>query len=202
MFSKLTLLVLLCGLFYSNFTVAEPVRLSQDEGLKGRFTQLRYLEGFEQPIRSSGDFYVVSDVGLIWQTLVPIESRMEIDQEGIRQSVRGGEVTHIRVGQFPALSFLKTALEQSLAGNWDYLESLAGKKLVKSGDHWSLEYNPAADDPDLAFEKITFEIGDYLDKVEIVRTQGDRDVITFHDQVRLPKSVVQEEFDQKAEAAQ
>ncbi|MCR9212223.1 MAG: outer membrane lipoprotein carrier protein LolA [Proteobacteria bacterium] len=202
MFSKLTLLVLLCGLFYSSHTVAEPVRLNQDEGLKGKFTQQRYLEGFERPIESSGEFYVVPNVGLIWQTQAPIASRMEIDKNGISQSIRGGEVTRISLEQFPSLEILKEALEQSLAGNWEYLESLAGKELVKSGDIWSLEYEPGANGADLAFEKIAFEIGNYLDQVEVIKKNGDRDIITFSDQTHLPKEIVLKEFNNKVEADQ
>lgn len=202
MFSKLTLPVFVCCLFYSSFAIAEPVRLSDDEGLQGQFTQLRYLDGFEQPIRSTGDFYVAPNVGLIWQTRSPIASRMEIDEDGIRQTVQGGEVAYIRREQVPALEILRSALEQSLAGNWEYLETLAGSKWRKSADRWILEYQPAEDDAGLPFEKIVFEIGAYLDRVEVIRKQGDRDIISFKDHIRRPKSDILKEFSQGSSADQ
>jgi hypothetical protein len=161
---------------------AEPVRLAADEGLMGRFSQTRFLEGFEKPIISEGQFYLLPGKALIWKTEKPFKTFMVVDNEGISQSIAGKEVSKLSISRFPALAVLRDVLEDSLSGNWEPLERMTGSKIIKNANSWRLEFVPATSEMTLPFAALSFEMTNYLDKVEISKGEKDRDVIIFFDQ--------------------
>tara|TARA_R110000787_G_scaffold44210_3_gene108491 strand:+ start:25443 stop:26051 length:609 start_codon:yes stop_codon:yes gene_type:complete len=171
---------------------AAPLTLGEGEALMGRFQQERYLRGFDKPIRSSGEFFLLPKDALIWQTETPFDSRMVIDKEGLSQGMNGAEVTRLGFKQFPAFKLLRDTLENSLSGNWAPLEEMAGEKLQPSEEQFSLRFSPKDSGLSLPFAYLNFRISDFLDVVEIVKSNGDRDVITFSDQRIAPVETVTE----------
>ncbi len=166
---------------------AAPQTLKEGEALMGRFEQARYLRGFEKPILSEGVFFLMPKSSLVWQTEAPFHSRMVIDDEGLSQSVGGAEVTRLSFKQFPGFKLLRETFENSLGGNWQSLEELAGAKLIPAADgKFSLRFTPQASGLNLPFAYLNFSIGDFLEMVEIVKSNGDRDVISFSEQRIAP----------------
>ena len=176
------------------------MRLVDGEGLKGNFVQFRHLAGFVKPIRSKGEFYLLPGVGLIWQTVSPVSSRMIIDEGTVTHSMGGDVVSRISIQQFPALKVLKAALENSLAGNWEYLETLAGESLKKTQETWTLRYEPKVENGKTVFREVLFVIGDYLERAEILKDEGDTDIILFSNQTVLPKEEILPQFKAGGEA--
>jgi hypothetical protein len=179
---RLVSLSLSVVLFLSQFSYADPVRLNDDEGLTGKFSLSRFLTGFERPILSEGKFFLIPKVGLVWQTETPFKMRMDIDDEGINQSLEGEEISRISNSRFPALIFLRDVLENSLSGNWEPLENLAGSTLEKQSSGWRLNYSISESRQDLPFKTLVFDISDFVDLVTITKEGGDKDVIRFFDQ--------------------
>ncbi|MEX1036439.1 MAG: outer membrane lipoprotein carrier protein LolA [Sneathiella sp.] len=171
---------------------AAPLTLKEGEALMGRFEQARYLRGFDKPILSSGQFFLLPGDALIWQTKTPFSNRMVIDGDGLRQGMNGAEVTRLGFKQFPGFKLLRDTLENSLSGNWAPLEEMAGARLHPSEGSFSLRFSPKASGLSLPFAYLNFEIGDFLDVMEIVKSNGDRDVITFSDQRIAPVDAVTE----------
>ncbi|USG62620.1 outer membrane lipoprotein carrier protein LolA [Sneathiella marina] len=183
---KLAFLTLSFCLILYQPTSADPVRLAPDEGLMGKFSQSRFLAGFDKPIISAGQFFLLPGTALIWQTEKPFKSFMVIDDEGISQSVAGKEISKLSIAQFPSLSVLRDVLEDSLSGNWEPLETMTGSKTVRDTDSWRLEFIPAESDVKFPFTALSFEMTDYLDKIDIKKGEEDRDIITFSDQQKAP----------------
>ena len=195
-------MMLILGLCTSMTARAEPQKLAAGEGLQGRFEQVRHLTGFEQPIRSTGVFYLLPGIELIWQTETPFRTRTILDDFGVRQDVKGRQVTQIELSRFPGLKVLRDALEDSLSGNWQQLEALSGHKLQKNGDKWLLQMAPQPGGPSLPFQQVNFQIGRYLETVEIVKEGGDKDVITFFDQKQAPIAQIRQSADDNGGPAQ
>ena len=152
----------------------------------GRFEQARYLRDFDKPIISQGEFFLIPKSMLIWQTEKPFFSRMMIDEDGLSQGLKGAEVTRLSFKQFPGFRVLRDTLENSLSGNWAPLEEMADAKMLPADGKYSLQFSPKASGLGLPFAYLNFEIGDFLEKVEIVKSNGDRDVITFFSQRIAP----------------
>ena len=169
---------------------AAPLSLAKGEALMGRFEQARYLRGFDKPILSEGAFFLLPASRLIWQTETPFFSRMVIDEEGLSQGFKGAEVTRLSFKQFPGFKLLRDTLENSLSGNWAPLEEIAGTKLHPADGKYSLRFSPKTSGVTLPFAYLNFEIGDFLERVEIVKSNGDRDVITFSAQKIAPTEEV------------
>lgn len=148
----------------------------------GRFSQTRFLEGFDKPIISEGQFFLLPRTALIWKTEKPFKTFMVVDNEGISQSIAGKEISKLSISRFPALAVLRDVLEDSLSGNWEPLEKMTGSKIIKDANSWRLEFVPATSDVTLPVAALSFEMTDYLDKIEISKGKGDRDVIIFFDQ--------------------
>lgn len=197
---RLVLLSVFLSLFLNQFSNADPVRLGADEGLTGKFSLSRSLLGFERPILSEGQFFLIPKVGLIWQTEKPFKTRMVIDDEGISQSLEGAEVSRISSSRFPALAVLRDVLENSLSGNWEPLENLSGSKLKKEGSVWRLEYTMSTSNQKLPFKNLSFEISDFVDVVRIMKQGGDSDVIHFSDQQVETKDVVRQAAEKNRKA--
>jgi outer membrane lipoprotein-sorting protein len=163
-----------------------PLILGEGEAVMGRFVQARYLRDFDRPILSEGEFFLLPKSALIWQTEKPFFSRMVIDEDGLSQGLKGAEVTRLSFKQFPGFKLLRDTLENSLSGNWTPLEEMAGTKLLPADEKYTLRFSPKTSGLTLPFAYLNFEIGDFLETVEIVKSNGDRDVITFSDQKVAP----------------
>jgi len=187
MLKGLIVLLLLC---FSTPSVAAPIRLKDGEALQGHFTQLRHLSGFERPIKSQGQFYYIPEKGLIWQTEKPFNTRLEINKDGIRQSIEGDETMTISAAQFPALKTLHEVLEYSLRGNWSELEVKLGTKLIHNKTSWSLLFRPSDEKLSMAFKELHLEGSAYLDHLIIKKTKGDWDEIHFSNQMVLPQDAI------------
>lgn len=177
---RLLIIIVMAGAIFP--AQAAPVALKEGEGLMGRFQQARYLRGFDKPILSEGAFYLLPKSALIWQTEKPFFSRMVIDETGLSQALKGAEITRLSFKQFPGFKLLRDTFENSLGGNWAPLEEMAGAKLLPVDGGYTLRFAPKASGLNLPFAYLNFEIDDFLKTVEIVKSNGDRDVITFSDQ--------------------
>jgi outer membrane lipoprotein-sorting protein len=192
MFIRLTAL-LFFGFISSAATAQnKPEHLNDAEALQGHFTQLRHLSGFERPIKSEGDFYFIPDHGLIWQTVSPFNTRLEINKDGTRQSIEGEETMTLSVAQFPALKTLHEVLEQSLRGNWSELETQFKSPLSQTTTGWTLLFHPKDQNLSLAFEELQLSGARFLNQLIIKKTLGDWDEIHFSDQKVLPRDIVLE----------
>lgn len=176
-----------------------PLILGEGEAVMGRFVQARYLRDFDRPILSEGEFFLLPKSALIWQTEKPFFSRMIIDEDGLSQGMNGAEVTRLSFKQFPGFKLLRDTLENSLSGNWAPLEEMAGAKLLPADEKYTLRFSPKTSGLTLPFAYLNFEIGNFLETIEIVKSNGDRDVITFSDQKMAPVADVNAAVDASKE---
>lgn len=187
MFKGLIILLFLCIVTPS---MAAPVSLKDGEALQGSFTQLRHLSGYERPIKSQGKFYFIPEKGLIWQTEKPFNTRLEINKEGIRQSIEGEETMTLSATQFPALKTLHEVLEHSLRGNWSELEVKFGTKHIQKKDSWSLVFHPTEQKISRAFKELHLEGNAFLERLIIKKAKGDWDEIHFSEQMVLSQDAI------------
>ncbi|WP_028878973.1 outer membrane lipoprotein carrier protein LolA [Terasakiella pusilla] len=175
------LLTLLTLLFLSVSVQAQerPTQLQDGETLRGDFTQLRYLNGFNHAIKSSGVFEFTEETGLDWQTQTPFATRLIVSEKGMVQYVDGVETLKVTPDKFPALSTLHEVLTLSMTGAWDQLEAKYQASLEAIEGGWQLTFKPDGEAP---FEAVTLTGAEYLDQLVIRKPEGDRDEITFSNQ--------------------
>ncbi|CAA7626550.1 outer membrane lipoprotein carrier protein LolA [Magnetospirillum sp. UT-4] len=160
---------------------ADEILLKPGEVLRGHFVQERHLEGFKAPIRSQGRFTVVPGQGLIWRAETPFAVTTVVSPAGVVQSVAGTETTRLSAARLPVLARLYDMMAGALAGDWGALER--GFTVSRAGA--AITLTPRGSDESAAqqISAIRARMGRYVERVEIVRPNGDFDRLTFFEQV-------------------
>ncbi len=151
--------------------------------LQGRFVQLRQLSGFPAPLKSEGRFTLVAGRGLIWQAETPFAVTTVISPSGLVQEAGGVETMRLPAARLPFIARLYSMLGGALSGDWRSLEDAFTVSRDGDAAAWSLRLVPRrAGDAAIPFREILIQGGRFADRVEIVKPDGDRDILTFAEQ--------------------
>lgn len=181
---------------------AQNVTLNEGQVLRGQFEQKRYLSGLDRPVRSSGVFTLVAGRGLIWTTRRPFATTTIMTEAGLVQDVKGKETVRLSASRLPVMSKLYAMFGAALTGNWGAMQTAFTLTRQQSGQGWTIQLKSLrADDPNLPIKAINARGQRLLDEVEVVKTNDDRDVLTFSNQ-KLESSRLTPEEDEFLTRAQ
>jgi outer membrane lipoprotein-sorting protein len=72
---------------------ATCARLAQHQFISGNFEQEKTLSRLERSLKSSGDFIIAADRGMVWNTVKPFPSTLTLGKDFMIQSRPGGQKT-------------------------------------------------------------------------------------------------------------
>ena len=186
------LALLLLGFVFATSTMAPPAfaapavefaPLKKGQGLRGRFEQSRFLQGFRAPLKSSGTFFLAPGRGLIWKTEVPFALTTVMSPAGLVQEVGGRETMRMPSAQIPFMSKLYAMLSGALTGDWEGLSGTFNITHKADGKGWRLKLEPIhADDPGMPIRAIDLHGSRFLEDVDVIKLNGDRDRLIFLNQ--------------------
>lgn len=158
--------------------------LSAGQVLRGAFVQERFLKGFQAPLKSEGHFVLAPSRGLIWRTEAPFAVTTIMSPAGLVQEVKGNETMRLPASRLPFMSKLYTMLGGALTGDWKALEDMFVVERGGTAEAWTLHLTPKrADDPTMPIRAIDVRGGRFVEEVQIAKPDGDRDRLTFRDQL-------------------
>jgi hypothetical protein len=161
----------------------EVTPLAEGQVLRGRFEQLRFLQGFQSPLKSSGTFFLAPGLGLIWKTEMPFALTTVMSPSGLVQEVSGRETMRMPSARIPFMSKLYAMLGGALTGDWEGLSSAFTVTRKVDGKGWRLKLEPIkADDPGMPIRAIDLHGSRFLEGVELMKVNGDRDRLVFLNQ--------------------
>lgn len=161
----------------------EVTPLTKDQVLRGRFEQLRFLQGFQTPLKSAGTFVLAPELGLIWRTETPFELTTVMSPAGLVQEVGGRETMRMPSARIPFISKLYAMLGGALTGDWEALSGAFNITRKTEGKGWRLKLEPLrADDPEMPIRTIDLHGSHFLEDADVVKLNGDRDHLIFLDQ--------------------
>ena len=155
--------------------------LARPAVLRGRFEQDKQVVGFKKPLRSSGDFLLAGDRGVVWTTRQPFASELRLTRDSVSSRQDGQVVFSLDAGREPGVRAVNQLLFALLTGD---IRALAAQFKV-DGDarqgHWSLRLTPL--DPTLAkvLARIDLSGDDLVRQVELDEGNGDHTFIRFSD---------------------
>ena len=203
-------LILLLGLFFATSAVATPAYaasavevtpLAKGQVLRGRFEQARFLQGFRAPLKSSGTFFLAPGQGLIWKTEAPFALTTVMSPAGLVQEVGGRETMRMPSARIPFMSKLYAMLGGALTGDWEGLSSTFNITHKADGKRWRLKLEPIrADDPGMPIRAIDLHGSRFLEDVDVIKPNGDRDRLVFLNQKLESASPTPEESELLARA--
>jgi hypothetical protein len=205
-------LLILLNLLFAASTMAVPALtapaievtpLAEGQVLRGRFEQLRFLQGFQAPLKSSGTFFLAPGLGLIWKTETPFALTTVMSPAGLVQEVGGRETMRMPSARIPFMSKLYAMLGGALTGDWEGLSSAFNITQKADSKGWRLKLEPIrADDPAMPIRAIDLHGSRFLEDVDVIKLNGDRDRLVFLNQKLEWASPTPEESKLLARASQ
>ena len=93
------------------------MRLSEHPIVKGNFEQEKVLSRFGRSLRSSGDFVIASEQGMVWDTIRPFPSTLVLGQDYFVQSRPGGQRTVLSAAGNETFLGMAEVLSAVFSGN-------------------------------------------------------------------------------------
>jgi Outer membrane lipoprotein carrier protein LolA-like len=162
---------------------AQSLSLASGEVLRGRFTQQRFLQGFNAPLTSSGSFIVAPGRGIVWRGEVPFVLVTVMGPGGLTQRVAGGATTHYPASRLPAVARLYEIFAAALSGDWQKLAAVFDVRRDGTANGWTATLTPLrSGEGGLPLRQVVVRGSRYVDSVEVTRVNGDWDRIEFSQQ--------------------
>ena len=156
-------------------------RLAKPVLLRGEFVQEKQLHGFRNPLKSSGDFLLLRERGIAWNTRAPFASSTRLTRSKLLATMPDGSSrVLIDASSSPGMAAVNALLMALVAGDLDALAARFTLKETLRGDAgWSLALQPRDATLKQAFSSIVLDGDRYVRGVEIVEPGGDRTRIRF-----------------------
>ena len=162
---------------------AQTLTLAGGEILRGRFTQQRFLQGFNAPLTSTGSFILAPGRGVLWRAETPFALITAMGPGGIVQRIVGGATTHYPASRLPAIVRLYEIFGAALSGDWQKLATIFDVRREGTDKAWTVTLTPRrAGNDGLPLRHVVVRGSRYVDSVEVMRANGDWDRIEFSQQ--------------------
>lgn len=160
-------------------------RLINASVVRGHFEQKKTIQGFRNPLVSTGVFLIAQGKGVLWHTRKPFESILTITRERMLSRQADGPISaRMEASDEPGLRAVNEMLFAVMAADLRALEqrfAITGELRGKNG--WMLQLTPR--DSMLAqwITRIGLSGDSVVRSVTLLETHGDSSVITFTDTV-------------------
>ena len=163
-------------------------RLADAPVLRGAFEQQKTVAGFKKPLVSRGDFLVVRDQGVLWNTRKPFASTLALTRKSLAaEHEAGGARFHLESSQEPALAAVNELLLALVSGDMDVLAKRFRVEGSLDGEKgWKLKLTPTDAGVSRIFRRVQLEGDQYVRRVELEEVRGDATVILFDALAQTP----------------
>lgn len=152
--------------------------------VRGRFEQLKTIQGFKQPLRSAGDFVVAKDKGIVWQVRQPFASTLLVKPDSLQSRGSDGTVSmEMRAEHEPVLRTVNAMLFAVMSADLDKLTQYFEVTGQVRASGWTLHLVPR--DPMLAqwLQHVDLQGKQFVQEVQLQEARGDRSLIRIQDAV-------------------
>jgi hypothetical protein len=148
-------------------------RLGKFTVIRGQFVQVKSVQGFKAPMRSSGSFLLAPEKGLLWSTERPFKSEMYLTLDKWVQSSEGVTTLTVETKQQPALRVMNQVMFRLLAGDMHVLEEDFQLKGAIDKARWQVSLYPKNPAVNKLLKQIVLKGGEYIDTIHIREASGD-----------------------------
>lgn len=167
---------------------------SQQDVIRGSFTQRKYLPELEQPLVSSGRYVIAAGHGLIWRIEQPVETQLVITRQHLIQRSNGHETARLSVERQPALGMVAAILLAIFQADMDRLRQYFEIERQGRGDGgWTMLLRPGMETVGKVIERVRVSGAAHIQRIEIHQPNGDRSVIELDPAIEAPATLSAEE---------
>ena len=183
MIRPLALLLGLCLLVPAWAAEGEGVaeRLAQPPVLRGQFEQSKQLQGFKHPLVSRGDFLLVRDLGVAWDTREPFASTTLLTRDRLLTRLPdGSQRVLLDTAESPGMAAVNALLMALVAGDLPALaERFRLEETLADEGAWTLVLWPQEAGLKQVFTRITLGGDRFVREVTIEEAGGDVTKLRF-----------------------
>lgn len=156
-------------------------RLADTAVLRGDFVQEKQLQGFRNPLRSSGGFLLAREHGMVWDTRTPFASRVVMTPRALRVIESDGSVRVIAGDAGASVAGTAHALMMALlTGDTAVLSAqFAIEETLLADEGWTLGLVPRSGAMSTLYRRIDAEGDRFVRRVALEDVNGDRTEIRF-----------------------
>ena len=150
--------------------------------VRGKFEQEKSIKGFKQPLRSSGEFVVAKNKGIVWHVLKPFESTLIVKPDSLQSRRGDGEVSmQMRAEDEPVLRTVNAMLFAVMSADLVQLRQFFEVSGKAQASGWQMHLVPR--DPMLAqwLASVDLQGGAFVREVKLQEARGDSSVIRIQD---------------------
>ena len=158
------------------------------QSLEGVFEQQKTIAVLPMPLSSNGRFSFEQGKEVVWETLVPVQSRMTLTTGGIRlDDAKGESKTPAQVKQAGAEIVAKIFMGV-IAGELDSLRDYFTLNATGTPGEWKILLKPRSENLAAYINDIELSGGEFTEHLNISEANGDKTYIVFATQkvVRKP----------------
>ena len=159
-------------------------QLASHDISQGHFKQSKHLKILKKPIVSSGNFALLRDHGLIWNTVDPLSATIVIVNRRIYQLPNHEKRLLIEENQQGTASTLLSIL----SGNLTTLEQSFEIEPHNKNGGWSLKLKPKDEALAKVFSLLILEGAQQLNAAKLLEPQGTQTIIEFSQITNTPLS--------------
>ena len=146
--------------------------------VRGQFTQRKTVQGFKQPLQSSGDFVVARGKGIAWQVRQPFASTLIVKPDSLLSRAADGSVAmQMKAQDEPVLRTINAMLFAVMAADLAQLSQYFEVTGQVQASGWKLHLVPR--DPMLAqwLQSVDLRGQQFVQEVLLQEARGDRSQI-------------------------
>lgn len=149
------------------------------QSLQGQFEQQKTIAVLPVPLSSSGQFSFVQGKEVIWETLVPVQSRLQLTPGGISFADAEGVQQSPAQAQQAGTEIVAKIFMGVIAGELDSLQDYFTLTATGSTGDWQIQLVPRSPNLSAYITRIELSGGEFTEHLNIAEANGDKTYIVF-----------------------
>lgn len=147
--------------------------------LEGVFEQQKSIAVLPVPLSSSGRFSFEQGKAVVWETLVPVQSRLTLTPGGISFADAQGEQKTPAQAQQAGAEIVAKIFMGVIAGELDSLQDYFNLKATGSASEWQIQLSPRSANLAAYINSIELRGREFTEQLDIREANGDKTHIVF-----------------------
>lgn len=170
-------------------------RSQEIQSLEGTFAQQKTIAVLPVPLSSNGRFSFEQGKEVVWETLMPVQSRLTLTPKGISfADAKGEQKTSTQVqaqAQQAGAEIVAKIFMGVIAGELDSLQDYFTLSATGTTAEWQIRLVPRSTNLSAYIASIELRGGEYTEHLNIAEANGDKTYIVFTTNKVVRKPAVQ-----------
>lgn len=161
------------------------------QSLEGKFQQQKTIAVLPVPLNSNGRFSFEQGKEVVWETLLPVQSRLTLTPGGISFADAKGEQKTPAQAQQAGAEIVAKIFMGVIAGELDSLQDYFTLSATGTASDWQIQLVPRSANLSAYITRIELRGGQYTEHLDIAEANGDKTYIMFTTDKVVPKTAAQ-----------